>query len=430
MSVNNGVTIKDLTAEQITDVEKRIETFVKSNEFFDKLCAHKKVKKGNRTWQFRRLVRPKVKPEDVHAYEEGVAPRPTGLAVETFEKTVNIYRDKFVYTAEDTLYGFDDIVKAGGDTLADIVTQKADIIKGKPFFTSRAVAEYPNSGNHKIEEVLDKGAIMFGRQNHAKKWNGAKYLALMTPEILKAFKAELRLYSDGLSEPSKEQLDRGIVGSWGRWELMECPSDLAIGKDGSNNEVHYLIMLARRPNGESPVEVTVMDNIQVIHNPLGSGMMVDEDGNLTSDDNKQKGSIAVNVGPLGAVITDDLCIIRCAIPATALYINDIYESDYALDYTNNHIKDVTSETVGTSKARVIFTLGTADAEFALSDADSNEIDPVLVDGALRVYELPAGEYSYSCEKASYTTASDDIVVEQNDAMLGYKAVAIAALVLA
>lgn len=429
MPVNDGVKITDLTAEQITDVEKRIETFVKTNQFFDKLCAHKKVKKGNRTWQFRRLVRPKVKPEDVHPFEEGVAPRPTGLAVETFEKTVDIYRDKFVYTAEDTFYGFDDIVKAGGDTLSEIVTQKVDIIKGRPFFTSRAVATFPESGDHKIEAVLEKGAIMFGRQNHSKKWNGAKYLALMTPEVLSSFRKEIRSYGDSLSEPSKEQLDRGVVGTWGRWEFMECPSDLAIGEeDGS--EVHYMIMLAKRPNGQSPVEVTVMDNIQVFHNPLGSGVMIDEDGNYTSDDNKQKGSIAINVGPLGAAITDDLCIIRCAIPAEKLDIEDIFEEDYDLDYSNNHIKDVTSETVGTSKARVIFTLGTADAEFALSDADSNEIDPVLVDGALRVYELPAGEYSYSCEKASYTTASDDIVVEQNDAMLGYKAVSIAALVLA
>ena len=109
MAANNPIKYSEMTDEQIATVKRRIETFVKSREYFDKFVNHVKWERGSKTMKSRRVVKPLVRPEDVKPSTEDVAPRPGKVAVQTFEHSVDIYRDKIAYTAEDVLYGYDDI---------------------------------------------------------------------------------------------------------------------------------------------------------------------------------------------------------------------------------------------------------------------------------------------------------------------------------
>ena len=83
----------------------------------------------------------------------------------------------------------------------------------------------------------------------------------------------------------------------------------------ANGVSKYIVFMGKRGiDGQSPVDVAKLEgesDIELINNPLGSGVLVDVDGNYTSDDNKQQGSIAVNMDGLGADVTDDLCILDC-----------------------------------------------------------------------------------------------------------------------
>jgi len=79
-------------------------------------------------------------------------------------------------------------------------------------------------------------------------------------------------------------------------------------KDAST---HYIVFLGRTEQGKSPVVVRKMGDVEVINNPLGSGVLLDEDGNITNDANRQVGSIAMNAKGLAAAITDDTCILVC-----------------------------------------------------------------------------------------------------------------------
>ena len=85
--------------------------------------------------------------------------------------------------------------------------------------------------------------------------------------------------------------------------------------------------MGRRPNGLSPVDAAKIEGVEVIHNGLGTGVLLDEDGNYTSDDNKQKGSVAMNINGLGAYVNDDLCIIDVEVAVSTVGPSELLESD-------------------------------------------------------------------------------------------------------
>lgn len=316
----NAVKYAELTDEHIKDIKKNLEMFVGSEEYWDKFAHHSSVPRGHKVFTYRKLVKPHIKPEDISPRAEFVAPRPTKITVATFEKTVENYGDKAIYSREDLQYHFDDTVKSITATLKEIAVQKKNIVKGKAFLQSRATITYDTS----ILNTADNAAIIL-RKNKAKRWDGTHYLAHITPEGLKQLRAEIAAKGAVLSEPTKKELDSVLtaVGSYGDFIYSVTTDDLMY----KNDSTQYIIFMGKRENdNQSPVDVSKLtgeSDIELINNGLGSGVLVDEDGNYTSDDNKQQGSVAINIDGLGAAVSDDLCILDCevsinAIKATAL----------------------------------------------------------------------------------------------------------------
>lgn len=308
MANQNAVNYASLTDEHIKDIKKSLEMFVPEEEYWDKFTHHSTVPRGHRTFSYRKLIAPKVKMSDISPRAEFVAPRPTKIAVETFEKTVANYGDKAIYSKEDLQFHFDDTVKNIMATLKEIAVQKRDLIKGKPFISSRATITYDTS----LLNTAAKAAIIL-RKNKAKRWDGVHYLAHITPEALKQLRAEIQALGVALSEPTKKELDSvaTAVGSYGDFTYSVTTSDIMY----KNDTTQYVIFMGKRGiDGESPVDVSKLEGeseFEVINNGLGSGVLVDEDGNYTSDDNKQQGSVAINMDGLGAVVSDDLCMLTC-----------------------------------------------------------------------------------------------------------------------
>lgn len=309
----NAIKYAELTDEHIKDIKKGIEMFVGSEEYWDRFANHSAVPRGHKVFTYRRLIAPHVKPEDIRPRAELVAPRPAKIAVATFEKTVQNYGDKFIYTKEDLQFHFDDTVKNARATLQEIAVQKKDIIKGKAFFQSRAIISPVSvNGSESIIATAENAAIIL-RKNKAKRWDGTHYLAHITPEGLKKLRAELDARGASLTEDTKGKLENVLtaVGSYGDFTYSVTTSELMY----KNDTTQYIVFMGKRGiDGKSPVDVSKLEgesDIQVINNPLGSGVLVDEDGNYTSDDNKQQGSVAINIDGLGSVVSDDLCILDC-----------------------------------------------------------------------------------------------------------------------
>lgn len=320
----NAVKYHDLTDEIITDIKKMIELFVESEEYWDKFVHHSSVKRGAKTFSSRRLVKPIVKESDIAPRAEFVAPRPTKIVVETFEKTIENYGDKAIYSREDMQYHYDDTVKNITDVLKEIAIQKLDFIKGAAFLASRAAITYDTS----MLNTLSKGAIIL-RKNGAKRWANGKYLAHITPEEKKLLIAELEAKGSSLSEKVKVEIN-GVpeeFPAYGDFMFSETISPIMYKSDSVQ---HMILMGKRGIDGNSPIDVSKLEGesgIELIRNGLGTGVLVDVDGNYTSDDNKQQGSVAINMEGLGATVSDDLCILDCEVSVAEIKATALLESE-------------------------------------------------------------------------------------------------------
>ncbi len=333
MAIANEQAVKyqELTDEHIKDIKVGIEKFVQSNEYWDRFAHHSTVPRGKKIYTSRRLIAPKVNKEDVKPRAELVAPRPSKITVATFEKTVDNYGDKAIYSREDLQYHFDDTVANIRTTLQEIAIQKLNIVKGKAFFQSRATVTAVNDGNSQPSILLtsEQVAIIF-RKNKVKRWDGKLFLAHITPEELKQLRAEIEAKGARLSEPVKKELDGRTYDGY-----EYCDFFYSVTADDlmyKNDTTQYIVYMGRRAiDGQSPVDVSKLkgeSGIEVINNGLGSGVLIDEDGNYTSDDNKQQGSVAINMDGLGACVSDDLCLLDCeftidVIKASALPLSDM-----------------------------------------------------------------------------------------------------------
>ena len=315
INTDNIVKYNDLTDEQVVDIKKRIELFVESEEYWDKFAHHSIVPKGHKTFTSRRLIKPRVRPEDIHARAELVAPRSSKMAVATFTKTVENYGDRAEYTKEDIQYHFDDTVNNLAMTLKEIAVQKLDLIKGKAFISSRARLTYTawDASNIRaggIRALLKKATIIL-RKNHVKRYKDGKWLVHMTAEELDQFRTELEYFKEVISEQTKVKLEEGLesIGSWGDFTFSITESPIMY-KDAS---VQYIVIQGRREiDGESPVDVAKLEGesgIDIFNDGLGKGVIEDEDGRIVADTNRQKGTLAINMDGLGAAVSDDLSIL-------------------------------------------------------------------------------------------------------------------------
>ena len=347
MAVANAQAVKyaELTDEHIADVKKGIELFVKSEEYWDKFAHHSIVPRGHKNFTSRRLIRPKVKAEDIQPRAEFVAPRPTKIAVATFTKSVANYGDKAIYSREDLQYHFDDTLANIRYVLQEIAVQKKNIIKGKAFISSRATLAYDTN----LRTTLRK-AVKVLRKNGVKRWDGRHYLCHLTLEELSALRAEIDAASEK-SEKMRMTLE-GVDYEFDVWEdwILSVPwnDDVTLYK---NDSTQYLVMMGKRGiDGESPVDVAKLEgeaDIELINNGLGSGVLEDADGNYTSDDNKQQGSVAINMDGLGAAVSDDLGILVCEVSAAKIKESAIAISDltgYVSHSGNEHEITLTGTT--------------------------------------------------------------------------------------
>lgn len=325
----NAVKYGELKDEHIVDIAKNIELFVKSEEYWDKFAHHSKVSKGHRTFQTRRLVKPIVKASDVSPRAEFVAPRPTKIVVETFEKTINNYGDKAIYSREDLQYHFDNTVNNITDVLKEIAVQKLNFIKGNAFLSSKCfITAEQVSGSDNMLETLKKAAVIL-RKNGAKRWDGTHYLCHCTPEEKNKLVAELEAKGLSLSEKVKVTINGRPydLSAYGDWIF----SDTIDPQMYKNSTTQYLVLMGKRGiDGQSPVDVAKLEGesgIELLNKGLGHGVLIDEDGNYTSDDNNQQGAVAINMDGLGAAVSDDLCILDCEFTVNEVAKTALADSD-------------------------------------------------------------------------------------------------------
>lgn len=400
-----AVKYAELTDEIINDVKQGIELYVKSEEYWDKFAHHSPVPKGHRTFTSRRLIQPKVRPADVKPRAELIAPRPSKFSVMTFSKTVANYGDKAYYTKEDIQFHFDDTVNNLRFTLQEIAVQKLDIIKGKAFVSSRAIISYDTS----ITKTLDNAAMVF-RKNKVKRWANGRYLAHVTPEMLGTIRSELELRKELLTDVKKGEIE-GVdtaIGTWRDWVFSLCTSPVVYSEDGTKQ---ILVLQGRRQIDNEPgVDVAKLEgesNIEVFDNGLGHGIMQDEDGNYTTDDNRQMGSIAINMDGLGAAVSDDLAILNCELTLAEAKGSELNNAQLTGYVSQSPTSTLTFSAVAASDGSAI-----ASPTVTLKEKNSSGSSVTVTN--LKATVIPGNKYYYSVAKTNYTTVTGTFVANAGD----------------
>jgi len=155
-------------------------------------------------------------------------------------------------------------------------------------------------------------------------------------------------------------------------------------------------------DGQSPIDVAKLQGesgIEVINNGLGSGVLVDEDGNYTADDNKQQGSVAINMDGLGACVADDLCILDCEFSA-----NEIEATDLLLSEMSGYVSHSPAANLAFNVVKKADGTALAGATIVVKEKNSSgTVVSAETDGS---YNLePNGTYYYSVSKDSYTAVT-------------------------
>ena len=133
-------------------------------------------------------------------------------------------------------------------------------------------------------------------------------------------------------------------------------------------------------------------------NGLGDGLIYDEDGRLTNDKNKQKGSCYINALGVGVGISDDLAILNCEVT-----INEV--SGTTIDLAERHGYKSTSP-ASTLTVKVVDGDGEdiASPTITFKKKTSSGTDVSAKSGT--TYPVVAGDQYYiAAAKTNYTSAS-------------------------
>lgn len=389
------ITRTSLPDECVDDIGENIEKFIETAEYWDKFCHHSTVKKGHKKFSYRRLIRPDVRVEDIREMAELVAPRPTKIALATFEKSVANYGENGEYTREDLMFHLDNTVLSLTATLKEKMRQTLDIVKGKEFISSRAIISYDTS----LLNTLENAAIIF-RKNEVNRWANGYYLAHLTPEMWKQLKAEVRANKESLDDKTKVNINGkeeefSVYGDW----MFSITTSKVVYKSATKQ---ILVLQGRRGiDNESGVEVSKMEGYgktEFGDNGLGDGLIYDEDGNLTNDKNKQKGSCYINALGIGVAISDDLAILNCEVT-----INEISRSVIDLADRHGYVSTSPVSKLVVSAIKAADGAAIASPTVTVYKSDGTTTVSASADGSFPV--VAGDEYFVTVAKSDYTTVT-------------------------
>lgn len=305
LDATNVVTHENTSPIQSKEyVDKTLRATLEANEFWSKFTQHKPWQKGSSVLSYRRLTRPTVTTAEPLA--EGIAPVPTKIAYTEYRVTTENYREKVVYTKDSEIFNYDDSVADATDTLGYLFTKKQDIIKGTPFISSKAVLTAKST----VIATM-RAAKMALKKNKMPTWDNGNYLMICTPEVIDQLEDELSAKGAALDEVTKsEVLNCNVRRKYG-FDIIEAENPDILYLTGDNAGKHMIVFMGKNLEGKSPVTDYLYGSVETFFNPLGTEIVEDANGKLTSDGNHQQGSVAMNAWGQAAVVNEDLAIIDC-----------------------------------------------------------------------------------------------------------------------
>lgn len=322
IEVNGAIKHSDLTNQQVMDVERRVKMDEPDEKpDFEEYFDSKTWKSGVTGNLFRVLVHLPIKPGDVKNFllQEDIAPVGRKLKYMNFSENTKDYGTKYVYTWKDILYNADSIVADISSELRQWTRELKTFIYGAALLSTNSSMANA-AGTRGLLTSFRKAQTIFTKLK-TKPWANGEWDAVMPIEVADVLTEEYRAaYTHDLTTTEMKEVKAGYVGSYKKFSIVVPQNDGAtvlthLTSEGAIDGF-YVLFIGKTQVGRKPgVRYGKgAGSIDVIHNPLGSGVVKDADGNLTSDDNKQKGSVAENINFFSAHVEDDRAVMKMFVP--------------------------------------------------------------------------------------------------------------------
>ena len=173
-----------------------------------------------------------------------------------------------------------------------------------------------------------------------------------------------------------------------------------------------VLMGKRGIDGNSPIAYSVQQGggLEVINNPLGSGVLEDEDGNITSDDNKQVGSIGINLNGVSAEVEDDFAILTCEVSVAKISGTIKDANELNLYQSQSPTSTVTLNAIKASDGTAL-----SSATLTLKKKNSSGSSVTVSNNSATV--VAGDTYYYSVALTNYTTATGTFVANAGNNVL-------------
>ncbi len=268
--------------------------------------------------QYRVRVHQKITKADIDSGKfnlgERVAPQALSLTYAKVEYSASDYGTKIGYTAKEVYENADDVVHDCGDELARWVVELKNRKRIEALASSKSVI---TPADTVMATFLKARGLFLKKKGFVKRFDNMNWLAVTTTEIAEKLAEELLAANGtnyGLPESAKVDLMNGEVDNFKGFAVRTVDVDDYMSFTNESTNYQYIFFIGKPRDGGLPAAEYKLDGgagYQLYNNGLGSGLLTDKDGNLTTDDNHQQGTIAVNLRKLADVVTDDTCILVC-----------------------------------------------------------------------------------------------------------------------
>lgn len=349
MNVSNGISHADLTVQQVDDIERRIKMDVlQEHPDFEEVFLDKPWPKNKESVKYRTLVHQPITKDEIDSFQlkEFTAPTSRGLKYANFSEHTKSYGTDYEYSWEDVEGNADDIVVDIKDELKGWTIEMLTFIYGKALLSTKStMAQIGSSAAAgSLLKAFRRARKIFTKLG-IKKWSAGQWLCYLPVDLSDALSEEHIAAYGGKDIPSNVAMQdiNGYIGNFKGFTLKnpaQYGEQILIEETAGTVTGYYMVFVGKTPTGRQPGErfhKEGEDGIELILNPLGTGVVQDGNGKVKHDNNKQKGSVAENLKYVSAHILDDRAILKIFVSASYISNLDI-SGDMA--NINDNLEDV------------------------------------------------------------------------------------------
>lgn len=324
----NGISHADLTQQQVDDIQRRIRMEeVNEKPDFSEAFEDEAWPEARESVNYRTLIHQPIDPAEVENFtlKEFTAPVTRGLKYGNFSFHTKSYGVDFPYSWQDVEGNPDSIVTDIRTELGGWTSEMRTSIYGNALLKSKSSLKKigASDATGSLLKAFRKAYAIFAKLGIRSFANG-EYLAYAPVEIADKLTEEYMAAYGGKDIPTTESMKaiEGYVGSFKSFAVKHPTQygEKVLVKTTADGTVqgYYVIFIGRTTVGRLPAKYFHKaggNGIELILNPLGSGVVEDSNGKIKADNNKQKGSVAENMKYVSAHIMDDRAVLTLYVEA-------------------------------------------------------------------------------------------------------------------